>query len=109
MTTLCNVRVKHLRPTYNNLKEWCEDEHNVYIGRGRIVFINGERYPKEDSMWANPYKGVGAIEKYRIYMNKKLEDHYYKDELLKLRGKNLGCWCHPQDCHGNVLIELLKI
>ncbi len=30
------------------------------------------------------------------------------NELKKLVGKNLGCWCHPEPCHGNVIMELLK-
>jgi len=29
------------------------------------------------------------------------------DQLETLRGKTLGCWCHPQLCHGEVYIELL--
>jgi Domain of unknown function (DUF4326) len=24
----------------------------------------------------------------------------------ELKGKKLGCWCKPNACHGNVLIEL---
>ena len=24
----------------------------------------------------------------------------------ELKGKVLGCWCHPQRCHGDVLVEL---
>jgi len=29
-------------------------------------------------------------------------------ELLKLKDKNLGCWCHPEPCHGDVLLELIN-
>lgn len=28
------------------------------------------------------------------------------DNLHTLKGKTLGCWCKPQSCHGDVLIEL---
>ncbi len=28
--------------------------------------------------------------------------------LGELRGKVLGCWCHPEPCHGDALIELLE-
>lgn len=28
------------------------------------------------------------------------------DNLLKLRGKILGCWCAPSDCHGRILMEM---
>lgn len=27
--------------------------------------------------------------------------------LEELRGKRLGCWCKPQACHGDVLVEML--
>ena len=27
-------------------------------------------------------------------------------ELAELKGKRLGCFCHPQPCHGDVLAEL---
>lgn len=28
------------------------------------------------------------------------------NNLHTLKGKILGCWCSPQSCHGDVLIEL---
>ena len=32
-----------------------------------------------------------------------------RDKAIKeLKGKILGCWCPPQKCHGDVLIELTK-
>ena len=55
-TTVVNVKVENIRPEYQNLKEWMNDENNVYIGRGGIVFIDGERFPKQNSEWANPFK-----------------------------------------------------
>lgn len=30
-------------------------------------------------------------------------------ELLSMRGKSLGCWCHPEACHGDVLVELMEV
>jgi len=30
------------------------------------------------------------------------------DEFRQLRGKTLGCWCKPEACHGDVLLELLQ-
>ena len=82
----------------------CKKEpYDVYIGRT----VQGMR----GSIWGNPFK-IGpdgtreeVIEKYRKYI-------LGKPELLKqlesLRGKTLGCWCNPQSCHGDVLIELLE-
>lgn len=28
-------------------------------------------------------------------------------ELPTLRGKKLGCWCSPDSCHGDVLVEII--
>lgn len=112
---VCNVKVKYIRPKYDNLKEWCEDSNNVYIGRKGIVFINSERYPKQDSVWANPFKvnsnttREDVIHKYKLYIINRLNnDKNLRDQLLLLKGKNLGCWCYPDMCHGQVLLKLIE-
>ena len=56
MTTICNCKVQYIRPKYKNLKHWMEDDNNIYIGRRGIVFIDGERFPKQNSIFANPFK-----------------------------------------------------
>jgi len=28
------------------------------------------------------------------------------EALPELRGKDLGCWCAPENCHGDVLLAL---
>lgn len=114
ITTCVNVKVKYIRPFYNNLKEWMEDENNVYIGRKGVVFIDGKRFPEENSIWHNPFKinknnsRNTVINKYKLYIVKKINDEKLLGELLKLRNKNLGCWCNPELCHGDVLIDLIN-
>jgi hypothetical protein len=113
--SVVNVKVSYIRPKYNNLKEWCKNSNNVYIGRKGIVFIDGARYPQKDSLWANPYKITkdetreDVIQKYEMYIRNRLktEDGLLK-QLLNLKDKNLGCWCHPESCHGDVLQKLIK-
>ena len=113
--SVINCRVQNLRPKYNNLKEWMNDKNNVYIARGGVLFIDGNRFPSSSSKWANPYK-IGkdgtreeVIIKYRDYITKRLEkDELLQKELISLKGKNLGCWCYPEMCHGNVLLELIE-
>ncbi|KAG0042963.1 hypothetical protein BGZ83_011989, partial [Gryganskiella cystojenkinii] len=56
MAEVVNVKVAFIRPKYKNLKEWMDDPNNIYIGRRGVVFVDGERYPKQDSPWANPFK-----------------------------------------------------
>ena len=112
-TSVVRVRVSDIRPSHQNLKEWMEDERNVYIGRGGVVFIDGKRYPEKASIWANPFKVGESREKcialYRDYIKRKIRDGEITNTQLEgLRGKRLGCWCKPEACHGDVLLELLS-
>ena len=61
------------------------------------------------SVWGNPYE-IGkdgtrseVIAKYREYLlgNKELMSLLYQ-----VKGKTLGCWCKPQNCHGDVIAEV---
>lgn len=54
--TVVNVKVQHIRPQYKDLRDWMEDDDNVYIGRRGVVFIDGRRFPDCDSPFANPFK-----------------------------------------------------
>jgi len=75
----------------------------VYIGRAMPA------YGLAASIWANPYKlgpGVGRTEvlaKYRAYLMGRPD---LLARLPELRGKVLGCWCAPFECHGDILAEL---
>lgn len=112
--SIVNCKVQYIRPKYNNLEEWISDNNNFYIGRPGVVFVNKKRYPTSSSIFANPYK-IGkdgtreeVIVKYKEYMIGKLEnDKSLVEQLISLKGKNLGCWCYPEPCHGNVLLELI--
>ena len=113
--SVVNCKVKYIRPKYNNLMEWMDDENNVYIGRKGIVFINDKRFPEYSSNFSNPYK-IGkdgtreeVIIKYKEYIMKRLmNEKSLIDELISLKDKNLGCWCCPEMCHGDILLELIE-
>jgi hypothetical protein len=113
--SVINCKVKYIRPKYNNLKEWIEDSNNIYIGRAGVVFKNKERYPKKSSDFANPFK-IGkdgtreeVIQKYKQFISNKIDTQpHIKKQLLDMKGKNLGCWCYPEPCHGNVLLEFIE-
>lgn len=112
MTQVVNVRVAHIRPKYVDLKEWMSDNQNIYIGRKQIVFVNGTRYPPVDSPFCNPFRldknRSEAIAKFRKYFYQKLEDPVFRKQVLELKGKTLGCWCKPEACHGDVIVEWLE-
>lgn len=115
MTTVVNVKVKHIRPTYQNLGEWMGKEKNVYIGRAGIVFIDKVRFPKKASDWANPFKvkqdgRENCLKEYEAYLRNKLKQPAMLEKFKELKkpGTVLGCWCKPDACHGDVIIRLLE-
>nr|DAN85933.1 MAG TPA: protein of unknown function (DUF4326) [Caudoviricetes sp.] len=74
--------------------------YDVYIGRG--------------SIWGNPFTVEqfgrdGCIEKYEQYIRDKLRlNPELWQELQKLEGKVLGCFCKPKRCHGDILVKILE-
>ena len=127
-TTVVNCKVCYIRPFYQDLKHWCEDDRNVYIGRKGVVFVKTEhdkkeRYPKKDSIFANPFKlkknkknnednREEILALYENYIIEKIIDEELYDDLRMLKGKRLGCWCKEKGsdigCHGDILVKLLK-
>jgi len=70
------------------------------------------------TIWGNPYSSKDSTTaKYKVNTRKESIEKYKEyilnnDELLKklpeLQGKVLGCWCKPNPCHGDVLVELVN-
>lgn len=106
--------MKHLRPLgYKDLVEWTKNPNNVYIGRDMTHYVPGA----VGSMWHNPFKDKQfgrdeCVRKYKEYIktNKQLQSNgrTLLDSLHELKGKTLGCWCHPERCHGHALVELIE-
>jgi hypothetical protein len=74
----------------------CKKEpYDVYIGR--------------PSKWGNPFvvganrSRAQAVEAYRKWI---MSQRDLLGSLQEIRGKILGCYCHPLSCHGDVLAEL---
>ncbi len=78
----------------------CKKEpFDVYIGR--------------PGPWGNPHAITAdcdraeAIARHAYDMDARLAyDPDFADELRKLTGKTLGCWCSPLACHGDTLARL---
>lgn len=80
----------------------------------KVVHLNQNKFDVDisrPSKWGNPFK-IGpdgnrtqVIEKYRKWIERQPELLKCLDEL---DGKVLACWCKPQACHGDVLVELIK-
>jgi hypothetical protein len=94
-------------PTVVHFKDatcnWHGDKH-VYIGR------ENPHNSLAASIWANPFEVTTdqtreeAIARYRDYI---LNSPELMAKLPNLMGKTLVCWCKPEACHGDVLVDLL--
>ena len=77
----------------------------MYIGRDNhyVPGIIG-------SKWQNPFqiKKYGLAQCLILYEKKIRNDPDLMDAIPELNGKELGCWCKPSDCHGDILIKLFK-
>ena len=88
-------------------------EHNPKYqkDKGRIGYGHWDT----DGYFGNPFE-IGkdgtreeAIKKFREYFNKRIhDDPEYKQRILDLKGKHLGCFCKPLACHGDVIVEWLE-
>jgi hypothetical protein len=106
-TVLCNVKKKELNKRgIIDFKEWNDLPNTVYIGRNMSFYVPHTYHSK----WHNPYsvKKYGRDECLRLYKEHILSKHELYDSLDELIGKELGCWCFPERCHGNILLELLE-
>lgn len=103
-TTVANY--KDVRKHYHQKnRQW---NSNLYLYVGRDNWVNSLAASK----WRNPFV-IGkdgdrdeVLAKYRAYIIPKIEAGEL--DLEELRGKILVCWCSPQPCHADVLVELLN-
>lgn len=88
-TTVINLRV---------------EAYDIYIGRG--------------SIWGNPFTHKKGTKAEKLVKSRAEAIAYYRNYLLsrpdlierieELRGKRLGCYCKPCDCHGDVIVDILR-
>ena len=87
--------------TVGNVLNWVDDPNHLYIGRKK-----GEL---SASKWQNSYNittsqnRTKAIQKFETKLHQ--SQHLVKS-VNELKGKILGCWCAPLQCHGEVLHRL---
>jgi hypothetical protein len=76
----------------------------VYVGRAN------PRRGLAESAFANPYRvdvdgnRAEVIQKYRSWLLGRQE---LVLKLPELRGRRLACWCSPEACHADVLVDLV--
>ena len=112
MTTVVNIKLDCLRHKIY-VKDWLANSNNVYIGSG--VAVDNETYPEGENMWANPYKAgkdfdlSHVMSRYKLYMFGLIQSGDVKlSDFNRIKGKKLGCWCHPKLCHGDILQSIIN-
>jgi hypothetical protein len=48
-----------------------------------------------------------VIEQYRAWFLERLDDPDFRAAVEAVRGHDLGCWCAPRACHGDVILGWL--
>ena len=97
------------RRGYKSFEDWNSDPNHVYIGRDMTHHISGAL----GSKWGNPFKFDKKKKNSRKKCLERYEEHIRKNPdlfnaVMELEGKELGCWCKPSLCHGDILIKLFK-
>jgi ParB-like chromosome segregation protein Spo0J len=109
---------------------WSEEEKRIYetLQQGRTVVVslrsnhaNVVRWARAEghlvevdrtSEWGNPFEMPYDGDRDTVIKN--YAEHYlpYKPSLLdnvrELRGKALACWCAPDACHADVLVQFIE-
>lgn len=96
VTRVVNI---HVNKEFQEIKK---SEAYEYIGRG--------------SIWGNPYSMFGdehesredVILKFKYDFDRDILMKAKKQDVYKLAGKRLGCFCKPHDCHGDILANFLN-
>jgi len=79
----------------------------VFSKRRPKEIPHGAVYVGRPTQYGNPFsKGSKQqnIEDFKCYAVERLERE--PNWLDPLKGKDVVCWCAPQGCHGDVLVEL---
>ena len=93
-----------------------EEVYNA-IAAEELAYIGDHQYQGgwklKQTKWYNPYhkllkQGYTREQVLLMYKEYLLKNEQLLNDLPELKGKTLGCWCNPEACHGDVLIELVE-
>ena len=102
-----NIRKSELVPRgYGSFLDWAAGSKHLYIGRSMQQYVPGT----VGSKWGNPF----PLKKHTLEESLQLYEAHVRGTpalwgaLEELAGLDeIGCWCAPAPCHGNVLQRLL--
>lgn len=98
---LIHISITRVINIKTNTKYDKDNSEYEYIGRG--------------SYWGNPHSMFEygdtreeVIRKFQYDFDRDMFINKKKDQVYKLNGKRLGCFCKPSSCHGDVLANYLN-
>ena len=97
-------------PRVLNVRKDGLPEDVEYIGRRARVLRDGKARWLQQSKWANLFQigrdgtRLEVIAKYRVWLMEKIAAGELDPK--ELRGKDVACWCYPEPCHGDIVVEL---
>lgn len=106
MSTVINCKKDNLKKLgYKDLEDCLKDTNNVYIGR-HCAYVKGAN----QSIFANKFSinNYGRDKCLELYEQYLRNNDVLMKEILKLKGKQLLCWCKPERCHGDIIIKILN-
>jgi len=74
-------------------------------------------YIGRPSIFGNPFTMRNYTDDERARVIAKFEDYFYnrletdpafKEAVMQLKGHDLGCYCAPKPCHGDIILNYLE-
>ncbi len=91
-----------------------KEEFDVYIGRGSIYGNEWTHSINTKATFIVASRDE-AIQCYKDWLTGKRFVNFKQElrsaileSLPNLKGKKLGCYCAPQKCHGDILVDLIN-
>lgn len=92
-----------------------KDKFDVYIGRDfknleKGYFGNPIQKGKNCPVCNTVHHEQGStLICYKKYFHDRMNsDKEFKEKVIALKGKTLGCFCKPSPCHGDIICEFLN-
>ena len=98
---LINIPITRVINIKTNTKYDKDNLAYEYIGRGSY-------WGNPHSMFENGDTREEVIRKFSYDFDRDMFINKKKDEVHKLSGKRLGCFCKPSSCHGDILANFLN-
>jgi hypothetical protein len=101
-------RLTLVREGHTQIANISKDKALIAIAMQEGLYVRVDR----NTIWGNPFildedgDRDTVIKSYSSYLKMKPS---LKNKSQDLRGKLLGCWCYPEDCHASALIKGLKL